>query len=37
MDEGRYPNMSGLARAEGVTQAVVSKALRRWRAVGAAG
>jgi hypothetical protein len=31
MDEGRYPNMSDLARAEGVTPAAVSKALARLR------
>ena len=31
MDEGRYPNMSDLARAEGVTPAAVSKALGRLR------
>lgn len=31
MDEGRYPNMSELARAEGVTPAAVSKALGRLR------
>jgi hypothetical protein len=29
MDEGRYPHMSALARAEGVTPAAVSKALVR--------
>ena len=29
MDEGRYPNMSELARDEGVTPAAVSKALMR--------
>lgn len=29
MDEGRYPNMIELARAEGVTPAAVSKALGR--------
>ena len=31
MDEGSYPNMSELARAEGVTPAAVSKALGRLR------
>jgi hypothetical protein len=31
MDEGRYPNMSELSRAEGVTPAAVSKALGRLR------
>lgn len=31
MDEGRYPNMSELARAEGVTPAAVSKAIGRLR------
>ncbi len=34
MDEGRYPNMSELARAEGVTPAAVSKALGRLRREG---
>lgn len=29
MEEGAYPNMSALARAEGVTPAAVSKALIR--------
>ncbi len=29
MDEGAYPNMSELARAEGVSPAAVSKALIR--------
>jgi hypothetical protein len=32
MDEGRYPHMSALARAEGVTPAAVSKALLRLKA-----
>jgi hypothetical protein len=31
MDEGHYPHMSALARAEGVTPAAVSKALGRLR------
>lgn len=31
MDEGCYPHMSALARAEGVTPAAVSKALLRLR------
>ncbi len=31
MDEGRYPNMSELARAEGVNPTAVSKALIRQR------
>ena len=31
MDEGLYPSMSALARAEGVTPAAVSKALLRLR------
>ena len=37
MDEGVYPNMSALARAEGVTPAAVSKALIRLRRRGATG
>ncbi len=32
MDEGHYPHMSALARAEGVTPAAVSKALLRLKA-----
>ena len=37
MDEGAYPNMSALARAEGVTPAAVSKALIRLRRRGSTG